>query len=227
MPSIKIWAEADRPREKLMLKGAHHLTDAELVAILLQQGTKEKSAIDLARELLAACKNNVYELSRKSVADLLQMKIKGLGPVKCIMLAAALELGVRKQSSYKQKTKVRSSRDLAGFLQANYAHKKQEVFVVVYLNRANYIMHVETISEGGITGTVVDPRIVMKKALQHDAVSLILCHNHPSGNLQPSQADQSLTQKIKQAALHFDIQLLDHIIVSEEGYYSFADEGAL
>jgi DNA repair protein RadC len=140
---------------------------------------------------------------------------------------AALELGVRRDISDKTKEIVLHSKDIANFLRAKLQYKKHEVFAVVFLNRANKVKHFEIVSEGGITGTVADPRIILKKALEHDAVNIVLCHNHPSGSIKPSRQDEELTQKIKEAARFFDIKVIDHIIVSEEGYYSFADEGLL
>jgi DNA repair protein RadC len=225
--TIKNWAVDDRPREKLALKGSESLSNSELLAILINNGSVEKSAVDLAKELLAAVGNNLQRLSKLSVKEMVNLKIKGLGPAKAVTIAAALELGVRRSMADNKKEVVQSSKDIAQYLKAQLQYKKHEVFAVVFLNRANKINHYETISEGGITGTVADPRIILKKALEHDAVSIVLCHNHPSGNLRPSRQDQELTYKIKEASGYFDIKVLDHIIVSEEGYYSFADEGML
>ena len=224
---IKNWAVDDRPREKLTLKGPEGLTNSELLAILINNGTTEKSAVDLAKELLSAVDNNLQRMAKLSVKEMINLKIKGLGPAKAITIAAALELGVRRNMAENRKETVLSSKDIAGFLHAQLQYKNHEVFAVVFLNRANKINHYEIISEGGITGTVADPRIILKKALQHEAVSLVLCHNHPSGNLKPSRQDQELTLKIKEAAQFFDIKILDHIIVSEDGYFSFADDGIL
>ena len=224
--SIKQWASDDRPREKLRTKGAENLSDSELLAILIHHGTRDKSAVDLAREVLQLGKNTLHGLGKLTVKDL--TKVKGIGEAKAITIAAALEIGRRRQAgSSLDKPVVRYSREIAEYLQALLKDHHHEVFVVVFLNRANRINHYEIISEGGITGTVADPRIILKKALEEDAVSIILCHNHPSGNLLPSRADEELTQKIKEASKYFDIKVLDHIIVSEEGYYSFADEGIL
>jgi DNA repair protein RadC len=225
--SIKNWAVDDRPREKLALKGAETLSNSELLAILINNGSVEKSAVDLAKELMAAVENNLQRLSKLSVKELVNLKIKGLGPAKALTIAAALELGVRRSMADNKKEVIQSSKDIANYLKAQLEYKKHEVFAVVFLNRANKINHFEIISEGGITGTVADPRIILKKALEHDAVSIVLCHNHPSGNLKPSRQDQELTHKIKEASGFFDIKVLDHIIVSEEGYYSFADESLL
>jgi len=225
--SIKNWAQDDRPREKMMLKGIESLSNAELIAILINNGTKEKSAVDVSKELLSAANNDLQQLGKLSVKEILKLKVKGIGEAKAIAIAAALELGVRRDASFKKKDVVMHSKDIAEFLKAKLQYKKHEVFAVIFLNRSNKINHFEIISEGGITGTVADPRIILKKALSHDAVSLVLCHNHPSGSVKPSRQDEELTHKIKEASKFFDIQVLDHIIVSEEGYYSFADEGIL
>lgn len=224
--SIKDWAKDDRPREKLLSKGPMALSDSELLAILLINGNKEKTAVDLAREILQLGKNNLNELGKLSVREL--TKIKGIGQAKAITVAAALELGRRRQAgNFLGKMVIKDSRDIGNYLQVLLKDYKQEVFAVVFLNRANKINHFEIVSEGGITGTVADPRIILKKALEENAVSLILCHNHPSGNLKPSRSDEDLTFKIKEAARYFDIKVIDHVIVSEEGYFSFADEGIL
>jgi len=224
--SIKTWAVDDRPREKLLAKGATALSNSELLAILLNNGSKNKSAVELAREILKLGSDNLNELGKLSLHDFKQ--VKGIGQAKSIIIAAALELGRRRQaSSSLEKTVVRSSRDIAQYLQITLKDYSYEVFAVVFLNRANKINHFEIISKGGITGTVADPRIILKKALEEDATSIVLCHNHPSGNLHPSRADEELTKKIKEAASYFDIKIIDHIIVSEEGFYSFADEGIL
>ncbi len=223
---ITQWAKTERPREKLLSTSPEHLSDSELIAILLHHGTRDKSAVDLAREVLLLGDNNLHELGRLSIKDF--MNIKGIGEAKAITIAAALELGRRREANpIKEKKLVTESRDIAGFLKARLQDLSYEVFAVIFLNRANRIIHFEIISRGGITGTVADPRIILKKALEEKAVSIILCHNHPSGNLKPSRADELLTQKIKEAALLLDMRVLDHIIVSEMGYYSFADEGVL
>ena len=225
--TIKHWSEDDRPREKMLLKGTDALSNAELLAILINNGTKEKSAVDVAKELLAAVGNDLHRLGRLSVKEIVKLKVKGIGEAKAVAIAAALEVGIRREAADNKKEVVLHSKDIAEFLRAKLKYMKREVFVVVFLNRANKIMHHEIISEGGITGTVADPRIILKKALEHDAVNIILCHNHPSGSIKPSRQDEELTQKIKEAARYLDIKVMDHIIVSEEGYYSFADEGLL
>ena len=224
--SIKNWAIDDRPREKLLAKGAVVLSNSELLAILLNTGSKNKSAVELSKEILKLGQDNLNELGKLSIADF--KKVKGIGEAKSIIIAAALELGRRRQaSSALEKIVVKSSRDIAQFLQATLKDYSYEVFAVIFLNRANKINHFEIISKGGITGTVADPRVILKKALEEDATSIVLCHNHPSGNLKPSVADEVLTKKIKEAAGYFDIKIIDHIIVSEDGFYSFADDGIL
>ncbi|GAA4319785.1 RadC family protein [Flaviaesturariibacter amylovorans] len=224
--SIKEWAKDDRPREKLLLKGAEALSDSELLAILIGNGTRSRSALDLAREVLQGVRNDLGALGRLSVADL--QKVPGIGAAKAVTLVAALELGRRRQAAgFSGKASVSSSQEVAGYLQGLLRDHRHEVFCVLYLNRANKVNHYEIVSVGGITGTVADPRIILRRALEEDAVSLILCHNHPSGNLRPSRADEELTTKIREAARFFDIRVLDHLIVSNEGYFSFADEGLL
>jgi DNA repair protein RadC len=224
--SIKNWAADDRPREKLAAKGAASLSDSELLAILINNGNKEKSAIELAKDVLQLGDNNLNELGKQTLKELQQ--IKGIGEAKAITIAAALELGRRRHASAAlNKTVIKTSNDIAQYLQATIKDFSYEVFAVLFLNKANKINHFEIISRGGITGTVADPRIILKKALEENATSVVLCHNHPSGNLKPSKADEELTYKIKEAAKYFDIKVLDHIIVSEEGYFSFADEGIL
>ena len=224
--SIKEWAKDDRPREKLLGKNPATLSDSELLSILIGNGNREKNAIELAKEVLRLGKNNLNELGKVTIPEM--MAIRGIGKVKAITICAALELGRRRQSSlFLEKPLVKSSRDIATHLQVLFQDLPHEVFAVAYLNRGNRINHFEIISQGGITATVVDPRIILKKALLEDAVSLILCHNHPSGSLHPSRSDHELTRKIKEAASLLDIHLFDHIIVGENGYFSFADSGIL
>ena len=224
--SIKEWAKDDMPREKLREKGVNTLSNSELLAILINHGNKQKTAVDIAKEVLQLGKNNLGELGKLSVKEL--MKINGIGEAKAITIIAALELGRRRQANDAlDKTQVKDSKDIARYFQSLLQDHTQEVFAVVFMNQANKINHLEIVSIGGITATIADPRIILKKALEEDAVSIILCHNHPSGNLKPSSADQQLTKKVKEAAAYFDIKLMDHIIVSNEGYFSFADEGLL
>ncbi len=202
------------------------LSDTELLAILIRNGVRSRSAVDLAKDILMRGNNDLNTLGKLSVPDL--MKIPGMGEAKAITIAAALELGRRRAANMpSSKTIVRSSHEIALYIQSQLRDLRVEVFGIVLLNQANRILHHEIISSGGITGTVADPRIILKKALSEDAVSIILFHNHPSGNLQPSRADEELTGKIINAAKYFDIRVLDHLIVSDEGYFSFADEGLI
>jgi DNA repair protein RadC len=224
--SIKAWAEDDRPREKLLSKNPDSLTDSELLAILIGFGTKEKNALDLAKELLASVKNNLNELGKLDLHDFL--KLNGIGKVKAVIILAALELGRRRHiTGALNKPMVRDSQQVAGYLRVMLQDHNREVFAVMFLNQANRVNHFEVVSQGGITGTVADPRLILKKALDSHAVNIILCHNHPSGNLKPSKADEDLTFKIREAARFFDIKVIDHIIVSHDGYFSFADEGMI
>lgn len=229
--SIKKWAKDDRPREKLLSKNPVSLSDAELLAVLIRTGTPQGSAVELARDILKLGKNSLNELGKLPIRAL--MKIKGIGEAKAVTIAAALELGRRRQAqsclnlASTDKPMVRNSLEVASYLQAILRDLNHEVFAVIFLNRAGRIRHFEIVSQGGINGTVVDPRVILKKALQENAVSIILAHNHPSGSVQPSEADGELTQKLKEAAKYLDIKLLDHIIVSDEGYFSFADDGRL
>ena len=224
--SIKNWAVDDRPREKLLSKGAAALSDSELLAILINNGHKERSAVEIAKEILRLGNNNLNELGKLSLKDF--QEIKGIGEAKAITIASALEFGRRRQAtSALEKTVIRMSSDIAEYMRAIIKDFTYEVFGVMYLNKANKINHFEIVSRGGITGTVADPRIILKRALEQDATSIVLCHNHPSGNLKPSRADEELTHKIKEAAKYLDIRVMDHIIVSDEGYFSFADEGIL
>jgi DNA repair protein RadC len=224
--SIKAWDKKDQPREKLLSKTPNSLTDAELLAILIGKGTRGKNTVDLAKELLGSVKNNLNELGRLEIHDLL--KINGIGKVNSVTILASLELGRRRYGiGALEKPVVRDSHQVAGYLRIMLQDQLREVFAVIFLNRANRVNHFEVVSQGGITGTVADPRIILKKALESHAVNLILCHNHPSGNLKPSKADEELTYKIREAARFFDIKVVDHIIVSQEGYFSFADEGMM
>lgn len=225
--SIKNWAEDDRPREKMMIKGVDALSNAELLAIIINNGTKDKSAVDVSKELLNSVNNDLQKLGSLSVKEIIKLKTKGIGEAKAIAITAALELGIRRDVASNKKETILKSNEVAAFLKSKLQYKRHEVFAVLFLNQANKIMHYEVLSEGGITGTIADPKIIMRKALEHDAVNMILCHNHPSGSLKPSRADKELTYKITQAAFLFDIRVLDHIIVSEAGHYSFADEGLM
>lgn len=224
--AIKYWSSDDRPREKLNAHGPSALSNSELLAILINNGHRDKSAVALAKEVLNIGSNNLDELGKLSINDL--VKIKGIGMAKAITITAALELGRRRQVAEPLHRKtIRNSREIADYLRTTLKDFTHEVFAVLFLNQANKIKHFEIISRGGITGTVADPRIILKKAVETGATSIVLSHNHPSGNLRPSRADEELTKKITLAAGYFDIRVLDHIIVSDEGYYSFADEGLM
>lgn len=226
MESIKQWASDDRPREKMIMKGAGSLSDSELLAILINNGSKEKCAVTLSKELLLLAKNNLQQLGRLSIRELQQ--IKGIGVAKAVTIAAALELGRRRQSGpLAEVPVVRSSAEVASYIKPYMRDLNYEVFGILLLNRANKIKHFEIMSKGGITGTIADPRLILKRAVEKEATSIILTHNHPSGNLRPSKTDEELTSRLKTAAAYFDILILDHIIVSDEGYFSFADEGMM
>ncbi|MDX2282974.1 MAG: DNA repair protein RadC [Bacteroidia bacterium] len=221
---ISQWAVEDRPREKLMQRGMDALTDAELVAILLGHGFRNKSALALARELLDRF-DGLGGLARTGVDAL--TAVPGIGPAKAVGLVAAFEMGRRKGIGLEPATVVRQAQDVARYFSAKLADLDQEVFYVVYLNRANEIRAVREISRGGLTSTVIDPRIVFREAVSLMAASIILVHNHPSGSLRPSEADLSITRRLSEAAKLFDMQVLDHIIVSARGHYSFADHQVL
>ena len=224
--TIKQWAEDDRPREKMLQKGRHSLSDAELLAILIGSGTREESALEVSRQILATVHDNLVELSRTSVEDL--MKQKGIGSARAVSIVAALELGKRRtEAEVMVKEKISCSRDAFMIFRSTMGDQPYEEFWILILNKANRIVRKCCISEGGISGTVVDPKKIFKMALDHHASSIILGHNHPSGNLQPSEADQKITKKIKDAGNMLDISVLDHLIIGETGYYSFADQGEM
>ncbi len=221
---IKTWAKDDRPREKLLYKGVQALSDAELLAILLRTGHTDGSALDLAKNLLARVSHNLQELGRLDVQDLMQMR--GIGQAKAITVVAAVELGRRRQAGNPlEKPLIRHSKDAANLLKTLLADHPHEVFAVLFLNRSNRVVHYKITSSGGITGTIVDPRLILRMALEHHAVSFIVCHNHPSGQLEPSRADKDLTRRLREAGALLEIRLVDHIIVSSAGYFSFADQG--
>ena len=224
--SIKNWAEDDRPREKLLQKGKFSLSDSELVAILLGSGSPNESAVDLAKKILLSTGNNLNELGKLSIGQL--CKFRGIGPAKAVVISAALELGRRRriEESPREK-KITSSNSVFEMMQPVIGELGHEEFWILYLNNNNKVIEQFQISKGGITGTLVDVRIVLRKALEVGSISLILVHNHPSGNLKASEADKQLTKKLKLAAESLDIKVLDHIIVTEKSYLSFADEGML
>lgn len=224
--AITAWAEEDRPREKLLLKGKHALSDAELLAILLGKGTVGVSAVALAQDILSSVDNSLHELGKRSVAEL--TRFKGIGDAKAITIAAALEIGRRRQmSDLRERPRVTSSRDAFNAIAPLLTDLHHEEFWVLLLNKASEVFSRERLSTGGMAGTVVDGKILFKTALDARAAAVIAIHNHPSGSLQPSQADIDLTRRLRKAGELLDLPLLDHLIVSERGYYSFADEGML
>jgi len=222
--SIKEWAEDDRPREKLLLKGKQALSDAELIAILLGSGSRNETAVQLAQRILKEYRNNLNELARLSVSDL--QKFKGIGEAKAITIVAALELGRRrKETDSPQQTIINTSGDAYKHMISKLSDLPHEEFWIILVNRAHRVIKTEMVSRGGVSGTVADVRMMLKMAVESLASGIVLAHNHPSGNTQPSAEDKQLTRKVKEAASLFDIQLLDHIIVGEGAYYSFADDG--
>ncbi|MGJ8592272.1 MAG: RadC family protein [Aquaticitalea sp.] len=224
--SIKNWSDDDRPREKLLNKGKNALSDAELVAILIGSGSRNESAVDLCKRILASADNSLSILGKLSIKQL--MEFKGIGEAKAISIVAALELGRRRRGEEAlQKKKIESSHSVFELMQPIIGELPHEEFWVVYLNNNNTVIHKNQLSKGGITGTLVDVRLVMKTAIEVGATGLILAHNHPSGTLKPSDADKQITKKLKTAAESLDIKVLDHLIVTEKAYFSFADESLL
>ncbi|MVM41393.1 DNA repair protein RadC [Spirosoma sp. HMF3257] len=224
--TIQSWAEEDRPREKLMLKGKAALSEAELIAILINSGTVDLTAVDVAKIILKSVNNNLNDLAKLSIKDL--SKFRGIGEAKAISVIAALELGRRrKEQDRPQRAKVTCSRDAYNEMIPHLIDKPHEEFWILLMNRANEILRPVQISTGGISGTVADPKLIFKQAIEHLASSLILFHNHPSGNLMPSQADKDLTKKLRDAGRLLDIPVLDHLIFTDKSYFSFADEGIL
>jgi len=224
--SIKNWGESDRPREKLLDKGKSVLSNSELIAILMGSGNREDSAVELAKKVLASVDNNLHALYRLSIGDL--MKFKGIGEAKAISIIAAMELGERQNVSNEFKSlKISQSRDVYNVFAPLLSHLQYEEIWCLYLNRSNIILGKLRIGEGGITGVVADPKKIFIKALELHATSIILCHNHPSGNLSASQPDKNLTSKVKDSGNLLDIALLDHIIIAGNNYISFADKGLM
>lgn len=224
--SIKSWAEEDRPREKMLQRGIASLTDAELIAILLSSGTVDLSAVDVAKLVLQQSNNNLNELARKGIKELMQ--VKGIGQAKAITLVATMELGRRrKDSDPPKRRRITSSREAYEEIRSYLLDKSHEEFWVLLLNRHNELIRPVQISSGGVAGTVVDPKIIFKHALEQLASALILVHNHPSGSLKPSEEDRKLTRKLREAGTVLDIPILDHLIFTDQAYMSFADEGIL
>jgi DNA repair protein RadC len=223
---INQWSEDDKPREKLLLKGNTALSDAELLAILIGSGSRDESAVDLSKRILAAQQNNLNQLARLSISDL--KKFKGIGEAKAITIMAALELGRRRRlEEALEIPKVTDSRTVYELLQPILGDLNHEEFWIVYLSQSNRVIGKWLASKGGITSTLVDVRLVLRKALELSATGIILSHNHPSGKREPSQSDKDLTRKMMDAAKVMDIQVLDHLIVTDHSYFSFADEGIL
>lgn len=224
--SIKNWSQDDQPREKLLNKGKAALSDAELVAILIAVGNKEESAVELCKRILASVDNNLSALGKLSIKQL--MEFKGIGEAKAITIAAALELGRRRRGEEAiEQQKITSSKAVFEYMQPILGELPHEEFWILYLNNSNKVIKRTQLSKGGITGTLVDVRLVLKMALELNATGIILAHNHPSGTLKPSQADKQLTQKLKKASENLDIKVLDHLIITEKAYFSFADENIL
>lgn len=221
---IRNWSEDDKPREKLMLKGKSALSDAELIAILIGSGSRNESAVDLSKRILSSVANNLNALGKLSMAQL--MNFKGIGEAKAISIMAAMELGRRRRAEEAvELTKITSSKSVFEMMQPIIGELPHEEFWILYLNNSNKVISKAQLSVGGITGTLVDVRLVFKMALEKGATALILCHNHPSGTLIPSDADKQITKKLKMAGDSLEIKVLDHLIVTETKYYSFVDEG--
>lgn len=221
---INQWAEDDRPREKFLLKGKSSLSDSELLAILIGSGSRNESAVQLCQRILASTNNNLNQLGKISVNQL--TNFKGIGEAKAISIAAALELGRRRRAEESvELKKITSSKMVFEIMQPIIGELPHEEFWVLYLNNSNKVIHKSQLSKGGLTGTVVDVRLIFKTAFEHNAISIILTHNHPSGKLLASDADIQITKKIKEASRHLEINVLDHIIITENGFYSFNDEG--
>ena len=222
---IKLWASDEKPREKLLSKGRESLSNAELLGILLATGTKSKSAVDLGREIMTLAQNNLNSLARFTLSD--YKKISGIGTAKAMTIFAAIELGSRRNFCEALRQKVTSSKQASEILQPIMGDKHYEEFWILALNQAGVVLSSQKVSEGGMTGTVVDIRRIFKLALELNACSLILAHNHPSGNTNPSEADKRITQNLKEAGIVMDIQVKDHLIICNNGYYSFADSGLM
>lgn len=224
--SIKFLAEDDRPREKFLLKGRNSLSDSELLAIIMGSGSRDETAVELARKILASVDNNWHQLSLLTIKDL--MKFKGVGEVKAISIATALEIGKRRASQeIPEKPTISSSKDAYNILKLHLSDLRTEEFWAIFLNQSNKVIHIAQLTQGGINQSIVDIRILFKIALEHFSTGIIISHNHPSGNLKPSEEDLSITQKVKEAGNVMNIQLLDHLIITQNTYTSFADEGLL
>ncbi|WP_316745928.1 RadC family protein [Pedobacter gandavensis] len=222
---IKQWAEADRPREKLMLHGRRQLTDAELIAILIGSGNSEDTAVDLSKRILASCNQDLDVLGRLEVKDL--CKFRGIGEAKAISIVGALELGRRRKPGTTAKVRIGGSEDCHKEFSPVLTDLPHEEFWILLLNRANEVIVKHQVSKGGLTGTVADPKVIFKIALEHNAAYVVLAHNHPSGNLKPSAEDITLTKKLVAAGKLLDLYILDHLIITNKSYFSFNEEGLL
>ncbi len=221
-----MWAEDDRPREKMLLKGRNALSDAELLAILIGSGNRELSAVQLSQQIMAKAEYSLQNLSRMSIDQLMQFK--GIGEAKAISIFAAMELARRREATQeKKKTKITSSKEVFNELRVEFSGLSHEEFYILLLNRANEVIAKQQISKGGIAGTVADGKIIFNAAIEKKASGIILAHNHPSGQLKPSEADRKLTKNLIQFGKFIDLQVLDHLIFSENNYFSFADEGLI
>ena len=224
--TIKYWAVDDRPREKLITKGPSSLSAAELIAILIGSGNKQESAVDLSKRILMSVDNNIHQLSTLTPEKL--TSFKGIGMAKAIAIITALELGKRRQlANFAVNPKITGSKDVYDIMQPLLGSLPHEEFWVLYLNNANKVLSKTQLSKGGITATLVDVRLLFKKAVEISAVAIIICHNHPSGKTEPSSQDKVLTKKIKEGGVSLDIKLLDHLIITEKSYFSFADNGKI
>ncbi|KMQ68422.1 hypothetical protein ACM39_07860 [Chryseobacterium sp. FH2] len=224
--SIKFLAEDDRPREKFLLKGKNSLSDSELLAIIMGSGNREETAVELARKILASVDNNWHQLSLLSIKDL--MKFKGIGEVKAISIATALEIGRRRAGQeVLEKPVISGSKSAYNILKNHLSDLRTEEFWAILLNQSNKILHVSQLTQGGISQSIVDIRILFKIALEHFSTGIIIAHNHPSGNLKPSREDIDITQQVKEAGKILNIQLLDHLIITQDSYFSFSDKGLL
>ncbi len=224
--NLKTWSVEDRPREKVIANGVQYLSDSELLAILLGSGTRNMTAVELARQVLHKSGNSLHDLGRQHISDL--VAIKGIGPAKAITLLAAMELGRRRDATQQtERIPVKSSETVFKLFHPILGDLDHEEFWLLMLNRANRVLGRFKVSQGGLSGTVIDTRIILKKALDNLASSIVVCHNHPSGNNQPSDADVKITEKLKKAAEMLEIKLLDHVIIADKSYFSFADEGLI
>ncbi|WP_312343257.1 RadC family protein [Chryseobacterium binzhouense] len=224
--SIKFLAEDDRPREKFLLKGRNALSDSELLAIIMGSGSRDETAVELARKILGSVNNNWHQLSLLTIKDL--MKFKGVGEVKAITIASSLEIGRRRAAQeIPEKPQISGSLDVYNVLKLHLSDLRTEEFWAVFLNQSNKVIHIAQLTQGGISQSIVDVRVLFKTALEHFSTGIIVAHNHPSGNKKPSTEDINITKKIKDAGNLMNIQLLDHLIITQNAYLSFADEGLL